>query len=248
MAWNQLGQSPSETLRPRAAGAAGDFSRAIAAFTELTDAKHHPHIVIERMDTGQIDTLFAGWASLPQWSPDGRQIACVAWKSPERCYQLTVVDVATRTVVVDDEFASGSNSKWSPDSRTIAVSGSEYRSGRSILYTVSVPGGKVTVLDTLEVFADYDFSWSPDGRWIAFSRPTRVHHVGDTIAADLWIADAATGKSWCILAAPDWVESDPLWITNRSIQITRVKWNDEGANQEQRVIVELSHAADGPRR
>jgi hypothetical protein len=210
----------------------------------LTDAKHHPHVVIERLDTGQIDTLLVGWASLPQWSPDGRYVSCVAWRSTREPHQLAVVDIATKAEIQVGIRASGTEAKWSPDSRMIAASGMTYSGSRCLLYVVSIPGGAVAVVDSLDVFASHEFSWSPDGRWIAFSRPTRLHHVGDTTAADLWIADTATGESWCILHGADWVESDPLWITNRSIQVNRVRWNDDGANQEQRVVVELSHSAD----
>ncbi len=212
----------------------------------VTDAKRHPHVVIERAGTGEVDTLFGGWASLPQWSPDGRHVSCVAWKSHLRPYQLTVVGVAGKKVVMEDTLTQGTESKWSPDSRAIAVSGLAYQWSGAFLYTVAIPDGRVTVIDSLNVLASHEFSWSRDGRWIAFSRPTRLDHFGDVIAADLWIADAATGDSWCILEGSEWAVLDPLWITNRSIQITRVRWHDRGANEEQRLVVELSHTADLP--
>jgi Tol biopolymer transport system component len=131
--------------------------------------------------------------------------------------------------------------KWSPDSRTLAAAGVVYARPRSMLYTVSVPEGRVTGLDTLDVLAAYEFSWSPDGRWIAFSRPTQLDHLGeDPIAADLWIAEAESGETWLVLETPDWVESNPLWITNRSIQIDRFRLDGDQRGVEQRVVVELS--------
>jgi hypothetical protein len=168
----------------------------------------------------------------------------VAWQSTREPHQLTVVEVATKALVDIDIRASGTDARWSPDSRMLASSGMSYTNPRCLLYVVSIPSGSVVVMDSLDVFADQEFSWSPDGKWIAFSRPTRVHHVGDATAADLWIGDVATGESWRILEAPDCVESNPLWITNRSIQIERVYWTDEGPNDEQRLVVDLKHATD----
>jgi hypothetical protein len=205
------------------------------------------YVEIVDVVTGESRRLLETPASLPQWSPDGRCLSCVVWKSHLNPYQLTVVDVSASKIVMENDLTDGTESKWSPDSRSIAVSGISRKWSGALLYTVTVPDGRVTVIDSLKVLASHEFSWSPDGRWIAFSRPTRLHHVGDTIAADLWIADAATGESWCMLDGSEWAVMDPLWITNRSIQITRVRWHDEGANEEQRLVVELSYAADSPR-
>ncbi len=207
-----------------------------------TDAKLHPYIELEDLRNGKAIRLLDAWASLPQWSPNGKYISCVVWKSVPQPHELTVVDVATRTVLLDPEVrASGTKIKWSPDSRTLAADGVIYAHPRSMLYTVSVPEGKVVVLDTLEVLGDYGFSWSPEGRWIVFSRPTKLDELSeDPVAADLWIADARTGKTWLVLETPDWIESNPLWITNRTIQVDRVHWDGSERGVEQRVVVELS--------
>ena len=212
----------------------------------VTEKGYRPRIVIERM--GTVDSLLCGCASLPRWSPDGRYMSCVVWKSVDRPYELMIVDVTTGAVALDPEVrTSGTKTKWSPDSRTIAASGAIYDRPGSMLYTVSIPEGKVTVLDSVNVFATHEFSWSPDGRWIAFSRPIRVHHYGDTMVSDLWIAEAKTGKTWRVLEASGWAESNPLWITNRAIQVDRIRWNDDGPNDERRVVVELRINKDAGR-
>ena len=207
-----------------------------------TDEEYHPYLWLEDLRTGKTVRVLDAWASAPHWSPNGKYIGCVVWKSPGRPHELTVVDVATRTVLLDpDVRASGTTMKWSPDSRTLAAAGVIYGRPRSMLYTVSVPEGRLTGLDTLDVLAAYEFSWSPDGRWIAFSRPTLLDHLGeDPIAADLWIAEAESGETWLVLETPDWVESNPLWITNRSIQIDRFRLDGDERGVEQRVVVELS--------
>lgn len=206
-----------------------------------TDASLHPHILIEHQGTGQADTLFDAWASLPQWSPDGRFISCVVWKSLHNPYQLTVVDVAAKRVVLESGVkANGTKSKWSPDSRSIVVSGVSRASSWVMLYTVAVPSGKTTVLDSVKVLMAHDISWSPDSRWIAFSRPTELDRYDNVAASDLWIADALSGKTWLLLETPDWVESNPQWITNRSIQIDRRRPEDDMG--EQTAVVELRNA------
>ncbi len=202
------------------------------------------YVEILNSATGESHRLLETPASLPQWSPDGRYISCVVWKSHLNPYQLTVVDVTTSRIVMKSDLTDATESKWSPDSRVIAVSGISRKWNGALLYTVAVPDGRVTVIDSLNLLASHEFSWSPDGRWIVFSRPTQLEHHGETIAADLRIAETATGESWCVLSAPDWAESDPLWITDHSIQITRVRWHDEGDNEEQRLVVDLSHSTN----
>jgi Tol biopolymer transport system component len=110
-----------------------------------------------------------------------------------------------------------------------------------MLYAVSIPDGKVTVLDSLDVLASHDFSWSPDGRWLAFTRPTELDRMGEyPVAADLWIADTETGNTWPLLEGPEWVESDPLWITARSIQVNRRDRDGDELGAEQVVVIEIA--------
>jgi len=213
------------------------------------DEEHRAHVEIQDLSTGQVIPLLEGNASLPHWSPDGEYISCVVWKSMRQHGELTVVDVATRTVLLDPEIdAAGSTMKWSPDSGTLAVAGEVYAKPRTMLYTVTVPEGTLRTLDTLEVLADFEFSWSPNGRWIAFSRPTKLDHLGeDPVAADLWVADTATGMRWPLLTTAEWVESNPLWITDSTIQVDRIRRDDTELGIEQCIVVELSLAGSALR-
>ena len=206
-----------------------------------TDENLRAHIEIENLRTGESYRLLDANAFLPHWSPDGKYISCAVWKSPGQRSELTIIDIATRTVVLDPQLeASVDQMKWSPDSYTLAADGVMYGHPRTLLYTVTVPSGATTVIDTLNVLSDYGFSWSPNGRWIAFSRPSALDPVGgDPIAADLWIADAETGRKWPLVVSSDWVESNPLWITNKALQIDRAIRKDDNLGAEQRVVVEL---------
>ena len=207
-----------------------------------TDEKHHAYIEVENLRTGKSIRLQSGNSCLPQWSPDGKYIACVVWKSWRLPHELAVANVGSGSTVVDLKArASVTTIKWSPDGNTIAAEGTIHLRPHQMLYAVSFPEGKVTVLDTVDVLANYGFSWSPDGRWIVFSRPTKLDDSGEVIvAADLWIANAQTGRAWSLLETPEWLESNPLWITNRTIQIDRAHWDGKEVGADERVVIELS--------
>lgn len=206
-----------------------------------TDEQHRTYLEVEDRRTHAVVRLLDRGGSLPQWSPDGSFISCVVWKSTRQPHELTVVDVKERRVLLDPDIsASGTAMKWSPDSRTLAAAGVVYGQPRSILYSISIPDGTVRILDSLDVLSDYEFSWSPDSRWIAFSRPTKLDEVSeDPTAADMWIADASTGEKWSVLASLDWVESNPLWITDRSIQVERAPAANVDEGVISRMVVDL---------
>lgn len=208
------------------------------------DARHRAYLEIEDWKAGNDSVFVYPDAGLPAWSPDGRYLSVNVWTPATRTGKLVILDVSKWRIVVDIDLTSASNSKWSPDSRCIAVAGASYAGDDIVLYSVNVPDGNVSVIDTTRVFGDIEFSWSPDSRWIAYAKPTKVHHVGDTLISDLWIAEAATSAAWCLLKGTDHNQSNPLWITDRTLQVDRVWWDeDEDANwtnREQRVVVELS--------
>ena len=208
----------------------------------VTIIERRGYVEILDLRTGRSRRLLDAWASLPQWSPDGRYVSCVVWRSVIKHHELTVVDVHTGNIVADpDVRASGTEAKWSPDSHKIAASGVIYGSPRAMLYTVSISGGTATILDSLDVLAAHDFSWSPDSRWLAFSKPTELDDMGeDPVAADLWIADVETGNTWPLLETPDWIESKPLWITDHTIQVNRRARHGDERGGQQTVVVELS--------
>lgn len=214
-----------------------------------TDKDLHSYIEIENLRTGESYRLLDANAFLPHWSPDGKYISCAVWKSPGQRSELTVVEVATGAIVLDPPLrASAHQMKWSPDSSTLAADGVIYGVPRALLYTVTVPAGVTTVIDTLNILSDYGFSWSPNGRWIAFSRPSALDPIGeDPIASDIWIADARTGEKWPLVVTTEWVESNPLWITNETLQFDRARAENDNVGAEHRVVAELSRGEDHQR-
>ena len=191
-----------------------------------TNEDSRPQIYVENLRTGTTDLLFAGYAFLPRWSPDGRYIACTEWKSVGRYSDLTLVEVASKRVVPGPVAAATFGEKWSPDGRGLLATGVQYGIGHAVLYIVRLPDFTPHVVDTTALVANYEYSWSPDSRWIAYTRPTAIDRTGgDTVAADVWIASPATGSRWLLLETPEWIDADPLWIDNHRILIERTHWN-----------------------
>jgi Tol biopolymer transport system component len=208
-----------------------------------TDRHHHPYLQIEDRQSGEDSVFVYPSVSLPCWSPDGSYLSVSLWTPQTRMGKLVVFDVATWKTVIDVDLASAASAKWSPDSRRIASDGVSYKTGQIVFFEVSVPGGAVSVLDSTNVMGDAEFSWSPDSRWIVYSKPTKVHHVGDTIVSDLCVADAATGDVWSLVKGTDHNQSSPLWITDNTIQVDRIWWDEDDdanwTNREQRVVLVL---------
>jgi Tol biopolymer transport system component len=139
--------------------------------------------------------------------------------------------------------AGASEKKWSPDGGTLLVSGIKYSVGHAVLYALTIPDLTAHTLDSTTVVASYYYSWSPDACWVAYTRPTAVHPIaGDTIAADVWIASPATGEQWRLLETPEWIDSEPLWITNRSILIERTYWNGMNFGIVEHKVLDLDFA------
>ena len=115
----------------------------------------------------------------PAWSPDGRSIAYFSDASGE--YQLYIrgQDGLQPPKVIDlgpaPSFFYGP--RWSPDSHSIAFSDKHLR-----IWYVDVATGKPVRIDTGlrgGFGPDVEISWSPDSRWIAYTRdlPNQLHAI-----------------------------------------------------------------------
>ncbi|MCM3901994.1 MAG: PDZ domain-containing protein [Pyrinomonadaceae bacterium] len=166
----------------------------------------------------------------PVWSPDGSQLAWLSDASGE--YQLMIGDplgvTAPRAIALPSSaFFSGL--AWSPDGTLIALQDSHKN-----LWTVTVANGTATKIDSdsyPDPFRQYDATWSPDSRWVAYSKnlPSRLraifvysvadkksHQITDGLADSISPAFDAGGKYLYFLASTNYGPSTG-WLEMSSI-------------------------------
>lgn len=103
----------------------------------------------------------------PAWSPDGKKIAWFSDKTGE--YTLMIADQMgqnTKSIKLNNTFYF--RPEWSADNKHIAFTDTHYN-----LWVVNTESGEAKKVDT-DRFAHPNRTlnpiWSPDGRWIAYSR------------------------------------------------------------------------------
>ncbi len=114
---------------------------------------------------------------VPRLSPDGRHVAVVIAGST---YDVWLYDVARDTLTRltfggDDNFPV-----WSPDGKRIAFNST--RAGAANLYLTATDGSGTVERLTTSDYSQYPGSWSPDGKFLAFTEEAHPH-TGD----DIWL-------------------------------------------------------------
>lgn len=186
-----------------------------------TDGQRRPRLLLLNRALGSSRALGGGRAlSQPRWSPDGRTLACTVWKSRERPWSLCLVDVESGRVREPDLDVQVASMRWSPDSRHLAVSGA--RAGRAVtlLAIVNTEHGRWRILDSLGVFADHEFSWSPDARTLAVVRPTSLAVGQEILESQLWLMDL-DGARCPVVRGPGLVAREPGWVDARRLRFVQ---------------------------
>ena len=77
-------------------------------------------------------------------------------------------------------------------------------------------------IDSLDVFADYEFGWSPNSRNLAVVRPEKIDpHTEEPTVADLWILSNLGRERCAIAVTPEYVEREPVWVTDSTLLVQR---------------------------
>lgn len=204
------------------------------------DAQRRPVLYLERSPDSAKVVLRR--ATGPRMSPGGRYVACVVWRSIQRPWTLVIADLTTGRSFEPPLDGCSTPFEWSPDGKQLAVMVTPCQAPRARLAIVRIPSGRVLWVDSLDVFADYEFAWSPDSRWLAVVRPTSVdRETEEALAADVWIL-SATGPR-CRLSTPQFVEHGPRWIDDRTLLIDRHRVNGTKLGEAERVVYRLAKEA-----
>jgi tricorn protease len=124
----------------------------------------------------------------PAWSPDGSQLAWLSDESGEYQLMLGAPNSYTKPRVVSlPSGAFFSAPSWSPDGKSILLQDSQLN-----LWMVDVAAGRFTRIATDlydEPGREFDAVWSPDSRWVAYSRS-----LNSRMRA-IFVHSLATGKA-----------------------------------------------------
>jgi TolB protein len=121
----------------------------------------------------------------PAWSPDGREIAFVSYRSGHPELMIVNSDGELRRAFPQQGGELNSAPSWSPDGRLLAFSSS--RDGNAEIYTLRVADGSLTRLTQNEAI-DTSPTWSPGGREIAFTSDrsgTPQIYIMDAVGANV---------------------------------------------------------------
>jgi tricorn protease len=136
----------------------------------------HGEIFTAPVEEGDLKQLTDGPARDREvsYSPDGKSLAYISDQSGREELYVVPVDASAPAQQLTDIDALKFGYNWSPDSREIAFVSSDNN-----LRKLTVATKQVAVLDTSH-YGNFSMPvWSPDGKWIAYSKPdaTRTNDV-----------------------------------------------------------------------
>jgi tricorn protease len=144
----------------------------------------HGEIFTVATDQGDVQRVTEAFAreTQPSWSPDGKWIAFVSDRSGRDEVWIAHED-GTGVKQLSNSDTEKSSIDWAPDSKSLLFSASDHK-----LYRVDMETAKQQVIASNEVSNIQSPQFSPDGRWVAYSKldPEMRPHV--------YIAPSSGGK------------------------------------------------------
>jgi len=180
------------------------------------------------------------------WSPDGKYIAYLSDESGEFEVYIKNQDreeKAVRLTTGADTYKFSID--WSPDSKKIMWTDRKLR-----LRYVDVDTKKVTTVYQAEYGLIYSYNWSPDSKWITFSRPT------DNQFSVISAYNLETGKmndvtdNWYDSGLPSFSNDGKyiVFVSDRDFNPTYsdTEWNHSYSNMSRVYLAILSKEAPSP--
>ncbi len=159
------------------------------------------------------------------WSPDGRYIAYISDATGEDEIYIIAQDGREEAI----QLTTGADTykyslSWSPDASKIMWSDKMLR-----LQFVDINTREVTVVVQAEAGEITQYTWSPDSRWIAFTRPEREHY------SRIFVYDTQSRESfpvtsgWYASGSPGFCDQGKylFFTSNRDFNpiYSRTEWN-----------------------
>src|SRR5882757_8489709 len=120
----------------------------------------------------------------PAWSPDGKTIAYTTDISGEQQIAVRPAEGGPEKILTHFERGFFYAPRWSPNGERLAFSDHEHR-----LWWMSAAGGE-PVQVARDLYTEiHDYTWSPDGRWLAYSI------VGANQQSGIWLYNTETRKA-----------------------------------------------------
>ena len=118
----------------------------------------------------------------PRWSPNGKWIAFISDRTGREEVFLSD-ELGKNPKQISDVDCDKGDLAWSPDSKSLLWSGSDNK-----LRMVEVDSGKTDVVAKGDFGTVDDARFSPDGKWISFSREDKQ------VRSHVWVKELATGQ------------------------------------------------------
>lgn len=139
----------------------------------------------------------------PRWSKDGSSLAYVSDATGEEEIYVVEVPEGEPEQITRNTGNWKYQPAWSPDGKKLA-----YSDGSQTIYVVDRETGRVTAADSSEYWETTDYSWSPDSRWLAYTK------YEDHTFESIFIYDTRTSRV--------------TRITDRFTKDTEPVWDPEG--------------------
>ncbi len=128
----------------------------------------------------------------PSWSPDGKWIAYVTDASGEDEIAIRPAEGGAEQVISDFKTGYFYKPLWSADGSKLAFSDNEQQ-----LWWLDVKSHKATKVDQNPYTEMHDYTWSPDGKWLAYSKGRASGLPG------IWLYNLDSGKATLVSSPMD---------------------------------------------